>query len=49
MTHVFTVKSNANRKIRAMIEQYRRLTAEDFRVNPVDGGFVVVLLTGSPH
>ena len=47
MTHVFTVKSNANRKIRAMIEHHPHLTAEDFGVNPVDGGFVVVLLAKS--
>jgi hypothetical protein len=47
MAHVFTVKSNANRKIRATIEQYRHLTAEDFRINPVEGGFVVVLLAKS--
>ena len=41
MAHVFTVKSNANRKIRATIEQYPDLKAEDFTVEPAEGGFVV--------
>ena len=41
LAHIFTVKSNANRKVRATIEQYPDLKAEDFTVEPVAGGFVV--------
>jgi len=47
MAHVFTVKSNAKRKVRATIEQHPGLMAEDFRINPAEGGFVVVLLAKS--
>ena len=36
MAHVFTVKSNANRKIRAT-----HRNPEDFTVEPVEGGFIV--------
>ena len=42
MAHVFTVKSNANRKVRAIVEQYPgSCKAEDFTVEPVEGGFVI--------
>jgi len=42
MAQVFTVKSNANRKIRATVQEYpNSCKAEDFTVEPVEGGFVV--------
>jgi hypothetical protein len=42
MAHVFTVKSNANRKVRAIVEQYPgSCKAEDFTVERVEGGFVI--------
>jgi len=42
MAKVFTVRSNANRKVRATVEQYPgSCKAEDFTVEPVEGGFVI--------
>ena len=42
MAKVFTVKSNANRKVRATVEQYPgSCKAGDFTVEPVEGGFVI--------
>jgi hypothetical protein len=42
MAHVFTVKSNAGRKVRATVEQYpQSCTAEDLAVEPAEGGFVI--------
>ena len=42
MAHIFTVKSNARRKVRATVEQYpQSCTAEHFAVEPAEGGFVI--------
>ena len=42
MAHVFTVKSNARRKVRATVEQYPgSCKAEDLAVEPTEGGFVI--------
>jgi hypothetical protein len=42
VAHVFTVKSNANRKVRATVAQYpQSCKAEDFALEPAEGGFVI--------